>query len=151
MRGVRTHAGAGELHLTAVCMLAPHLTAENERELVESATHRRRSEIETMLALRFPLTAEPVKVRPVVRALPALPSAPAPARVNPLTLDTMFDASRSAMMDASGSAGGSDATHVDQAELSEPCGTSEFPSLQLGEPSKTGKTNEPTSSLSVIS
>jgi len=48
---------AGKLHLTAVCMLAPHMTAENERELVESATHRRRSEIETMLALRFPLTA----------------------------------------------------------------------------------------------
>jgi hypothetical protein len=43
----------GRLHLAAVCLLAPHLTAENESELMEGATHRRKSEIEEMLARRF--------------------------------------------------------------------------------------------------
>ena len=40
----------GRLHLAAVCLLAPHLTAENAERLVEAATHRRKAEIEEMLA-----------------------------------------------------------------------------------------------------
>ena len=44
----------GRLHLTAVCLLAPHLTAANAHELIESAAHRCRSEVESWLAQRFP-------------------------------------------------------------------------------------------------
>ena len=44
----------GRLHLTAVCLLAPHLTAANARELIESAAHKCRSEVESWLAQRFP-------------------------------------------------------------------------------------------------
>jgi 5-methylcytosine-specific restriction endonuclease McrA len=52
----------GQLHLTGVCLLAPHLTLENARGLIESATHRRKTEIEEMLASRFQLQ-EPAGVR----------------------------------------------------------------------------------------
>lgn len=47
----------GSLHLAGVGLLAPHLTPENVRELVAAARRRRKSEIERMLADRFPLAA----------------------------------------------------------------------------------------------
>src|SRR5262245_49808952 len=40
----------GQLHLTAVCLLAPHLTEENFEALTEIATHRRKVDIEEILA-----------------------------------------------------------------------------------------------------
>ena len=44
---------AGRLHLTAVCLLAPHLTAKNVDELVAAASGRRKAELEAWLAARF--------------------------------------------------------------------------------------------------
>jgi hypothetical protein len=49
----------GRLHLTAVCLLAPYLTAENFGELIEAAAYRRKFEIEDLLARRFGPTSEP--------------------------------------------------------------------------------------------
>src|SRR5712671_4841750 len=43
----------GRLHLAGVCLLAPHLTVENAEELLAAAEHRRKSEIEELLAQRF--------------------------------------------------------------------------------------------------
>lgn len=43
----------GRLHLSAIWLLAPHLTDENASELIEAATHRRKTEIEEFLARRF--------------------------------------------------------------------------------------------------
>src|SRR5512132_174920 len=43
----------GRLHLTAVCLLAPYCAVENVQDLIEAATHRPKSEIQEMLALRF--------------------------------------------------------------------------------------------------
>src|SRR5262245_57085527 len=34
----------GRLHLTAISLLAPHFTPENVNELIEAATHRKKSE-----------------------------------------------------------------------------------------------------------
>jgi hypothetical protein len=45
----------GRLHLAAVCILAPHLTTKNAEDLIQWATHRPKSEIEAMLARRFPV------------------------------------------------------------------------------------------------
>jgi hypothetical protein len=55
----------GRLHLAAVSLLAPHLTRENAEELIEAATHRRKSEIEELLARRFALQAAPMIPRSV--------------------------------------------------------------------------------------
>ena len=44
----------GRLHLSAVIVLAPHLTPENADELLAAAAHKTRAEIEQLLAERFP-------------------------------------------------------------------------------------------------
>lgn len=58
---------AGRLHLTAVRMLAPHLTDENHAELLKAAAGRSKRELEELLAERFPKPEAPT----VVRKLPA--------------------------------------------------------------------------------
>lgn len=56
----------GRLHLSAVCLLAPHLTAQNASELIEASSHRRKSDVEDLLSLRFSLRLEaPASVRPI--------------------------------------------------------------------------------------
>jgi hypothetical protein len=75
----------GGLHLSAVCLLAPHLTVENQADLIEEMTHRRRNEIEERLARRFPPRDLPVRgcvIRPLGQAVP-----PQPARVPELRFE----------------------------------------------------------------
>src|SRR5258705_6191572 len=55
----------GELHLAALCLLAPHLTAQNAEELMAVATHRRKSEIEELVARRFSRPEPPTTLRPI--------------------------------------------------------------------------------------
>src|SRR5438876_3074749 len=57
-----TALAEGRLHLAAVCLLAPHLTAENAAELIEAATYRPKSEIEELLARRFSRQDVPARV-----------------------------------------------------------------------------------------
>lgn len=58
---------AGALTLTAARLLAPHLTTENCRELLVSARHKSKTDVERLIASLRP---EPVTV-PSVRKLPA--------------------------------------------------------------------------------
>jgi hypothetical protein len=44
------------LHLSAVVLLAPHLTEDTAAELLTAATHKTKAEIEQLLAARFPRT-----------------------------------------------------------------------------------------------
>ncbi len=61
----------GRLHLSAVCLLAPHLTTMNAEELIETAAHMRKSEVEVMLARRYgPPPGMPSSVR-VLAPIPA--------------------------------------------------------------------------------
>ncbi|MFI5371623.1 MAG: hypothetical protein ACHQ52_08700 [Candidatus Eisenbacteria bacterium] len=55
----------GRLHLAAVCLLAPNLTPENASELIESATHKTKAEIELLLARRFPQPDLVASVEPI--------------------------------------------------------------------------------------
>jgi len=57
----------GRLHLTGAVFLAPCLEAENSEELIQAATHKTKSEIELLLAQRFPRPDVPS----LIRALPA--------------------------------------------------------------------------------
>ena len=82
---------AGRLHLSALVLLAPKLTADNVDELVAAASGKGRAEIETLLAERFPRADLPTRVESVGPP-PALeiankgpvtgPIPSAPARVN---------------------------------------------------------------------
>ena len=47
----------GELHLTAIKLLAPHLSEENHADLLGAAIHRTKSQLEELLAARFPRPA----------------------------------------------------------------------------------------------
>jgi hypothetical protein len=76
----------GDLHLTAVGLLAPKLTKDNVVDLIGAARHRSADEIRKLLADREPKPAAPTIVRRlpdpprVVRPLVFPPSIPQPAR-----------------------------------------------------------------------
>ncbi|MFI5370335.1 MAG: hypothetical protein ACHQ52_02180, partial [Candidatus Eisenbacteria bacterium] len=55
----------GRLHLSAVLLLASQLTPENASELIESATHKTKAEIELLLAQRFPQPDLVASVEPI--------------------------------------------------------------------------------------
>jgi len=57
---------AGRLHLSAVCLLAPHLTADNGELLLAEAAGCTKRQVEQLLAKRFPKP----DVETTVRALP---------------------------------------------------------------------------------
>jgi 5-methylcytosine-specific restriction endonuclease McrA len=63
---------SGELHLAAVRLLAPHLSAGNHVELIEQAKHRSKRAIEEMLADRAPKP----DALPLVRRVPVPRSDP---------------------------------------------------------------------------
>jgi hypothetical protein len=56
----------GDLHLCALCALAPHLTDENAAELFAACKRKTRRQIEELLAVRFPRP----DVREQIRRLP---------------------------------------------------------------------------------
>jgi hypothetical protein len=75
----------GRLHLAAVCLIAGHLTPENAGELIETAVHRKKFEIEAWLARRFPVPEPPAFVRPIqVRPPVAATSDAEPMFLGPL-------------------------------------------------------------------
>ena len=59
----------GRLHLSAVVLLAPHLSPESAAELLAAASFQTRAQIEELLAARFPRPDVPDRVR----ALPGQP------------------------------------------------------------------------------
>jgi hypothetical protein len=68
----------GELHLTALVMLAPHLTQENHLELLALAKHRTKREVLRIVRTLAPEPSVPDRVEPLGRepvGIP-LPSAP---------------------------------------------------------------------------
>jgi 5-methylcytosine-specific restriction endonuclease McrA len=67
---------SGELHLTGLLMLGPHLTAENLPEVLARAKHRTKKEIASLVRRLDPLPDVPARIEPL---------GPAPARLVPET------------------------------------------------------------------
>jgi hypothetical protein len=69
---------AGEIHLTAVLMLGPHLTEANHREVLARAKHRTKKEIAKLVRELDPLPEVPARVEPLGPAsrVPATPRSP---------------------------------------------------------------------------
>ena len=65
-----TAVAEGRLHLAGLGLLAPHLTAGNAGELLAAAAYKTRSDIEELLAQRFPRT----EWLALVQAIPGSPS-----------------------------------------------------------------------------
>ena len=55
----------GEIHLSGLCVLAPHLKEHNCRELLDAATHCSRRQIEELIATRFPKPDVPATITPI--------------------------------------------------------------------------------------
>jgi 5-methylcytosine-specific restriction endonuclease McrA len=73
-----TALAEGRLHLTGLGLLAPHLTVANAGELLTAAAYQTKSDIELLLAQRFPHT----ELLALVQAIPPVLSEPlAPAQV----------------------------------------------------------------------
>jgi hypothetical protein len=70
----------GSLHLTAVTLLGPHLTAANHLELLESARHLSKREVEVLIARVRPQPDVPS----IVRKLPVVPQVHVPAVAAPV-------------------------------------------------------------------
>ena len=68
-----TRVANGELQLSVLCALRPHLSAKNASELFAACSRKSYEQVEVLLAARFPKP----DVRDLVRRLPAVaPSAP---------------------------------------------------------------------------
>jgi hypothetical protein len=61
---------AGDVHLSAISLLAPRLTEDNCRELIRAARHLGTDEIKRMLADREPKPDRPACVRPMAASSP---------------------------------------------------------------------------------
>jgi hypothetical protein len=61
----------GRLNLTGVLLLTPHLRPDNADGLFAAATHKSKSEIELLLAQRFPRPDVPLQIRALAVAAPA--------------------------------------------------------------------------------
>jgi hypothetical protein len=94
----------GHLYLSGVVMLAAYLTPENAEELLTAAAHRSKTELEQLLAQRFPRPEVPARVQvlsPSPRLLneqlsPGTVEPPAPrAKVAPLAPQRLRSSSRS--------------------------------------------------------
>src|SRR5262249_16870628 len=65
-----------QLHLSGMVVLAPHLRPENAEELLKTAVHKTRAEIEQLVAERFPRPDVATRLEPVTQ-----PGAPFPGTV----------------------------------------------------------------------
>ncbi|HEY6195588.1 MAG TPA: hypothetical protein VI504_11160, partial [Candidatus Eisenbacteria bacterium] len=59
----------GRLHLTAVVLLAPHLTTQTADALIAEASHKTKVRIDLLLARHFPKPDLPTVMRPVATAV----------------------------------------------------------------------------------
>ncbi len=62
----------GDLHLSAVALLGPHLTAENHRALLQAAVRKSKREVEELVAQWFPRPDAPTRLRKVRETTRAL-------------------------------------------------------------------------------
>jgi len=69
----------GSITLTTVCRLAAHLTPENHREVLDAAQHKRKREVDVLVARLRPLPPVSSSVRKLPTALAPQPSVASPA------------------------------------------------------------------------
>ncbi len=69
----------GSVTLTAVGLLAPHLTPENHRDLLDMARHVSKRQVEELIARLRPQPPVPASIRKLPTANPAPARSPAPA------------------------------------------------------------------------
>ena len=69
----------GSLHLTAICLLGPHLTDDNHAEVLAAARHKSKREIEDLVARLRPQAPVPTTIRKLPTPRPAVTLRDSPA------------------------------------------------------------------------
>jgi hypothetical protein len=64
----------GRLHLSGLCLIAPHLAPDTVDELIDAASHRRKSEIEELLARSFTSASPRVDGGSIIRVIRPAPT-----------------------------------------------------------------------------
>src|SRR6478735_9627533 len=102
--GAFERVARGQLHLCALCALAPHLTTDNAAELLDACRGKTRRQVEELLAVRFPRP----DVREQIRRLPARTALVAVAEQTALVKQTIETSSAplAGSVEASGQIGG---------------------------------------------
>ena len=72
----------GRVHLSAVRLLAPHLTEANHRDVLREATHKSKREVEQIVARLQPRPDVPASVRKVPSMQAAAPAQPGPVEAH---------------------------------------------------------------------
>ena len=85
----------GDVHLSALRQLGPHLNEENVDAILDEAKGKTRSELDTMIARRFPRPNAPTVEIPVAASMaPAtagtVPAPACPTRIEPLSATGVF-------------------------------------------------------------
>ena len=70
---------SGSVHLTAICIVAPHLTEGNVERVLAAATHRTKRDVEELVAALRPQPPVVSAVRKLPSPKPDLPTAPSSA------------------------------------------------------------------------
>jgi hypothetical protein len=116
----------GRLHLTAIALLAPYLTAENRESLLQRATHRTKRQIEELIAEIDPRPDAPARIRKLpdttaslAAAAPALRATPARPGGTPLSPSPPLSLSPSPWLATSGQGADTAATSATALRLDE--------------------------------
>ncbi len=72
----RSQVAAGELHLTGLLMIGPHLTPENQLDVLARAKFRTKKELAKLVRELDPLPQVPDKIEPLGPALSSAPRNP---------------------------------------------------------------------------
>lgn len=75
---------SGDLHLSAVTLLAPHLTDENHATLLDACRGKSKRGVEELLAARFPAPDAPARLRRLPETAAATASLPGPSPTPPV-------------------------------------------------------------------
>jgi hypothetical protein len=105
----------GDLHLSALCGLAPHLNLQNATELFAACCRKTRRQVDELLAVRFPKP----DVREQIRRLPVRGRAPAVA--NDPRIPDCTESQDEALAKASVAGQGHDAALLETVESGEDC------------------------------
>jgi hypothetical protein len=90
------HLADGAVHLTTVSLLAPHLTAENHRDLLERARHQSKRAVEELVARLCPRPPAPDVIRKVPTLGAGMSEAPSFSQG---AMDARLSVSKSATVD----------------------------------------------------
>lgn len=115
----------GDLHLSALCGLAPHLNPQNATELFTACCHKTRRQVDELLAARFPKP----DVREQIRRLPTR---------SPLAVEEprMIETHDEALVEPNATSQGLEATPVEVAEFAENHGPETAPPVVSSPPAR---------------